>query len=417
MTKKTLTIIAISLITLSCNKEEIKIPNKGSESLISKKIPVRSKADVESTVLSFLNKNHTSNKAIVTSGKNFKSNLEIEAITSEMMGYNREKMDTLLFSVQDLSADKKILVSANVNCEPILAVFDNNDERLDDLLHLSDEDPFSPFLANVIKYNEDPDSFNQFISDNKADDISYNKINLNITSKNKAVVGQLGVNGKIISQELLPRVKVNWGQSAYPYNKYTPNNWPAGCVATAVAQAMTVTRHLNSFNGVSLNWDNLVKMKNSGYADIYPEEANTIGLLLREIGKSVNMQYSANGSGAKTKDGIKLLTLGGSFYALESKGAIKLILDENPNNVILISSRTKKSSAFGLIQNGDGHAYIVDGYEIYSDGTDLMHVNYGWDGYRNGYYLTKIWSPYFTSNTPSGAIFPHAWSFYCIRKR
>lgn len=47
----------------------------------------------------------------------------------------------------------------------------------------------------------------------------------------------------------------------------------------------------------------------------------------------------------------------------------------------------------------------------------MIHVNYGWgpgDGNLNGYYLTVLSSPYWTSNAPKQ--FPHEWDFYCIYK-
>lgn len=71
------------------------------------------------------------------------------------------------------------------------------------------------------------------------------------------------------------------------------------------------------------------------------------------------------------------------FYALKSKGAIHIVLRESPNNVMIISSRTKKSSWLGF-HRGEGHDYIVDGYQTYSDGSDLLHVNFWGDGYANG---------------------------------
>ncbi|KGE13554.1 putative pyrogenic exotoxin B [Sphingobacterium deserti] len=299
-----------------------------------------------------------------------------------------------------------MLISANINCEPILAILDETNESFESTLNIKDLDnPLTPFLLSAIKYNEDPTYFDDHQQAEKTS-YSFNK---------KAAVGGLGRNGKVIASEIHPRVQVQWGQSEDPYTRYTPNNWHAGCVATVIAQAMSVTRHIGEFNRIPLNWDKLIKMKNSNYRNQYPEEANTIGLLMREIGRAVNMDYGAQGSGARTKLGVEILEIGKQFYSLNNKGAIKLILDESPNNIIIISSRDEKSSWIG-VPRGTGHAYIVDGYQLFTDGTDLMHVNYGWDrGRYNGYYSTRIWAPYFTDDAP--AKFPHKWEFFCIRKR
>lgn len=95
-----------------------------------------------------------------------------------------------------------------------------------------------------------------------------------------------------------------------------------------------------------------------------------------------------------------------------NKANIRKTLRDYKRGIVIISSRTKKS--FLGIKRGSGHAYIVDGYRYYSDGSDLMHVNYGWGGGGNGYFLTRLLAPRFTSNAENK--FPHAWNFYCIYK-
>jgi len=80
------------------------------------------------------------------------------------------------------------------------------------------------------------------------------------------------------------------------------------------------------------------------------------------------------------------------------------------NGIVIISSRTEKNSFWGR-PRGIGHAYIADGYLQYSNGSDLIHVNYGW-GHSNGYYLSNLMSPHWVSEAPKQ--YPHSWNFYCI---
>lgn len=407
MHKKIFFYIVISFVLFGCNKKnDIGIIEDIPLKTLIEKINVRQNTEIVSVVENILNGSNFSNKnKRAASTKQMSNSLEIKALTTELLNYKTNHIDTLLFLVKDKNSNKNILISANIDCEPILAILDESNDSFEKSLNINDqENPLTPFLLNAVKYNQNPTYF-----DNTENSLK-NELSLN----KRAAVGDKGRNGKIIAFELLPRVKVQWGQSQDPYSRYTPNNWPAGCVATTIAQAMTVTRHIGEFNGVRLDWDKLVRMKNSGYVNQYPEEANTIGLLLREIGSAVNMKYGAQGSSASTKDGVKILEIGKQFYSLGSKGSIKLVLDESPNNLIIISSRNKKSSWIG-VPRGSGHAYIVDGYQVFADGTDLMHVNFGWNGYQNGYYLTKLWAPYFTGDAP--AKFPHKWEFFCIRKR
>lgn len=96
-----------------------------------------------------------------------------------------------------------------------------------------------------------------------------------------------------------------------------------------------------------------------------------------------------------------------------NKADIRKTLRDYNRGIVIISSRTKKNGIFGNAR-GKGHAYITYGYRIYSDGSDLMHVNYGWGPGYNGYFLTRLWAPYFTPNATNK--FPHAWNFYCTYK-
>lgn len=103
------------------------------------------------------------------------------------------------------------------------------------------------------------------------------------------------------------------------------------------------------------------------------------------------------------------------YFVNPSKGAIQLGLNEHPTNVTVISSRNKKSSWLGFAR-GSGHAYIVDGYKIFSDGSDLVHVNFGYDHwYYIGYFMTRLWAPYFVDNSP--AKFPYSMDVFNIRKK
>lgn len=44
-------------------------------------------------------------------------------------------------------------------------------------------------------------------------------------------------------------------------------------------------------------------------------------------------------------------------------------------------------SGFG---SGDGHAFVIDGY----DGSGMFHVNWGWGGSRDEYYVLSVLNPY-----------------------
>lgn len=209
-----------------------------------------------------------------------------------------------------------------------------------------------------------------------------------------------------------PKVQVEWSQG-YPFNKYAPSNCPAGCVAIATAQAFTVTRHAQVFNGIPLNFDNLINVKNSSYEFSYPNETDTIARFIREIGFAVNMDYDEDGSSARTSNAIDLFTIGGLMNLSTNKRNIQRTLQNYNDGIVIISSRTK-TDLFGFIPRGTGHCYIVDGFKKSSNDVGFMHVNYGWGPGYNGYFLENLLAPHFTDDAEY--VYPHEWKFYCLYK-
>ena len=122
-----------------------------------------------------------------------------------------------------------------------------------------------------------------------------------------------------------PLVQSKWGQSTVDgsicYNYYTPNHYPCGCVATAMAQLMRYHSHPTtgvgtaSFHiwvdgayelrnlrggdgsGGAYNWTNMMLVPDS---TITATQRQAIGALTHDAGVSVNMSYEAGESGADT---------------------------------------------------------------------------------------------------------------------
>lgn len=375
--KKYFALILLLLAMYSCNND--------SEFQIDKKpMPektIRSIQDVEAIVRGNIPESRAidSMKVFPLTTKDLPTSEDIALLNNNSLN------DTLLYFVEKVN--NPMIISANVNCNPIIAILDNpNISFSEELKNPSDKNfGLLSIIDNAISYNEDPQIGGSYKSSRSIN---------------------------TVTEELQPKVPVEWSQN-YPFNEYCPNNYPAGCVAIATAQAFMVTRHVGTFNNVPLDYDQLIKVKNASYASSYPTETNTIAMFIRQIGVAVGMKYGKNGSSAKTKDAIKLFTFNGMMNLSTTKRDIKKTLHDYARGIVIISSRTKKNGIFGNAR-GEGHAYIADGYKVFSDNSDLIHINYGWGSYYNGYYLSNLYSPHFTNDAPKS--FPHAWDFYCIYK-
>ena len=199
-----------------------------------------------------------------------------------------------------------------------------------------------------------------------------------------------------------------WNQGA-PFNKYTPNNYVTGCVATAGAIVMKhhgypakgVGSHSYTWNGQNLtasfehdyDWANMPDR----YTDGNDEAFDGVARLMSDLGIAVNMQYANGGSASALEDLVTALKkyFGYSKYArhlkIEDLGAEawngRLRAEIDANRPVLYAA----SDA-----NVGGHSFVIDGYK-----DERFSVNWGWGGYCNGFYRVGALNPE-VDGTPQG---------------
>ena len=199
-----------------------------------------------------------------------------------------------------------------------------------------------------------------------------------------------------------------WNQGA-PFNKYTPNNYVTGCVATAGAIVMKhhgypakgVGSHSYTWNGQNLtasfehdyDWANM-PVRYTGDNDA---AFDGVARLMSDLGIAVNMQYANGGSASALEDLVTALKkyFGYSKYArhlkIEDLGAEawngRLRAEIDANRPVLYAA----SDA-----NVGGHSFVIDGYK-----DESFRVNWGWGGYCNGFYRVGALNPE-VDGTPQG---------------
>ena len=207
-------------------------------------------------------------------------------------------------------------------------------------------------------------------------------------------------------EKLLKTAK--WNQGA-PFNKYTPNNYVTGCVATAGAIVMKhhgypakgVGSHSYTWNGQNLtasfehdyDWANM-PVRYTGDNDA---AFDGVARLMSDLGIAVNMQYANGGSASALEDLVTALKkyFGYSKYArhlkIEDLGAEawngRLRAEIDANRPVLYAA----SDA-----NVGGHSFVIDGYK-----DESFRVNWGWGGYCDGFYRVGALNPE-VDGTPQG---------------
>ena len=176
----------------------------------------------------------------------------------------------------------------------------------------------------------------------------------------------------------------NWGQDA-PYNADCPNmgesNAPTGCVATAMAIVMKYHNWPETYN-----WD-AMPME---ITDENPAPNPELARLMKDAGEAVYMSYGPYESGAnmnwvghrmqqvfKYSPDCQFLT---SQNFTNDKWLSLLKENVDAGNPVIYQGTDKDRTM--------NHAFIVDGYN-----KEGYHVNWGWDGWFNGYYALDALTP------------------------
>ena len=207
-----------------------------------------------------------------------------------------------------------------------------------------------------------------------------------------------------------PLVTANWSQNS-PYNILFPilNNGQqavAGCVATAMAQVLYYWKHptqvtttlpeytsqtlniyMPALEPVDFNWDAMQDTYLSN--DTVSDGAVAAARLTLYCAQSLQMNFLYGSSGANT---TRIPSIIANYFGYKASARCEyrsnyttqswadFIYSELADGRPLTYSGSKASS---------GHAFICDGY----DGEGLFHINWGWNGMSNGYYVLNVLNP------------------------
>lgn len=197
-----------------------------------------------------------------------------------------------------------------------------------------------------------------------------------------------------------------WGQGS-PYRNLCPmiDGQPCvtGCVATSMAQVMNYWQHpavlpaqpayVTSTNHISVpalpaesvEW---WLMQDTYSQNTYDEEhANAVAMLMRYCGQACKMDYGIGSSGALPTNQVN------AFKEFGYNSNIVLISRSNyADNEWRDKLLDDLSKMRPVVYTGHGssinHTFVIDGY----DGSKY-HINWGWNGYQNGYYELDALTP------------------------
>ena len=216
---------------------------------------------------------------------------------------------------------------------------------------------------------------------------------------------------EVDGERIEPLLTTRWDQD-YPYNAKCPlingERAVTGCVATSMAQVMNYHKwpkrtttvipsygigyydtegeyqweELPELGITEIDWDHMLPSYDGSET---AEEIDAVATLMQLCGHAVVMKYGLDGSGAKSENVRNVLpdffAYDGFMMGYANRGGYEndawnqLIYNELSINGPVMYDGSRKSSS--------GHAFVIDGY----DTNDYFHVNWGWGGENDGYFL------------------------------
>ena len=215
-------------------------------------------------------------------------------------------------------------------------------------------------------------------------------------------------------------IRTKWNQGS-PYNDSCPVYYredgttaqpAAGCTAVAYAQAMahlrwpprtvgTIPAHTNTYTlasgerktvtmpaipaGTPIDWDNMLDEYHGGETEA---QRKAVADYMAMVGQAVRMGYGGESGASVTW----ALTASVDYFDFDdclrwiNRGEYDL---EDWTQLLYDELEAGRPVIYQGFSTGAGHAFVIDGY----DGKGLFHVNWGWGGGSDGWYLITQLQP------------------------
>ncbi|MBO7120103.1 MAG: C10 family peptidase [Bacteroidaceae bacterium] len=291
---------------------------------------------------------------------------------------------------------------------------------------VSGDDRVEPILGYVDHGSFDPDNIPvnmRTMLQMYSDEIKY-VIDNDIQPGDPRIKGRNKVAG---TRHSVPELLTTRWNQGHPYNLTCPQyydegdttltlkSYPAtGCTATAMAQTIAFYRYPNSLRknipsytntytskngkvsktltrpaiarGSVIDWDNMRDVYNCNDKHAHDIQDTAVANLMLYCGQSVKMGYGPS-SGANFDETPFI-----EYFGFDSRAYRAYRNNYSIDEWFELMYRDISAGfpvCYAGFSSGGGHAFVIDGF----DGDNLFHVNWGWGGGSNGWFLISILNP------------------------
>lgn len=338
--------------------------------------------------------------------------------TAKQVCWNYNEMNNIVSLTHFDEIHLAHIVNHNQSRNPAYYVFNLSDQGF---MIISGDDIFPPVLGfsndHTFDLENSSPAFRQMLADYKSQMELFLGYPGNPTEEVSAAWHQILNNPESDGPLIIvsPLISCSWGQSPN-YNAHCPadpqnisGHALAGCVAVALAQIMyywnfpTSGKGSHSYSCENMSGDveygllsanfgeskyRYEKMSDRLHSGSSQETLNAVAKLIYHCGVATQTTYGTYSSGASS--------LGANHhsaeYALRNYFKFGEVLGlyradyEDSEWITLLKKEILEGKPVyyaGVSESGAGHAFLCDGYTS----TDFFHINWGWSGNNNGYFL------------------------------
>ena len=186
-----------------------------------------------------------------------------------------------------------------------------------------------------------------------------------------------------------------WNQ----FSTYTPNNYPAGCVATAgtaLLQFFNITAAPRFSNvcyvdgtsktlttkGINYDWS-ILPEADASYGSFTATQKDVVDRAVYDMGVCLGMSYEKGGSSSSVSTLANILR---SQYGFQDARCVSSISADQYEDLIYSQIRSGAPVVLSIRKGKDGHAVLAVGYGEDIDSTAYTRVFMGWGGHSDAWY-------------------------------
>lgn len=328
-----------------------------------------------------------------------------------------DEEDTPLAYVVNFEDDKGYaILAADIKLSPVICIVDEGSFSTSDFVEFARN-------STVTRSN---------FSRNSAQDVQYALINNSLSLPPIDGANPLiAASDTTVLFKCLPLVPTKWGQRD-PYNYYAPldnssnKRCLAGCVPVAGAQTLAALCYHHNWRpeaqlseNYDIDWYSINRMINADIYKFVSQDYSSYALntasLIRAVGENIDAHYTDSLTTAYTSRLVETYESFGMSsvkYGNDRSTTDNRVTKDDILNMIVVNNYPVVVQSLNGITRSDGHAFVLDGWlrleysalsllpndnneglqgfnkiDNVQYNFDLVHVNFGWNGNYDGYFL------------------------------